>query len=135
MANPDMVMLGLGSFRFGINTAAYQSFSRETDFGNKSVPRAANFPHYQNTTLGADAIELKGIIYPHFRGGVGQLDAMRAMGRLRKPLALASGRGRWFGMWIIMKVLETDSIFFSNGAPRKMEFTLNIEYTGEGGDR
>lgn len=135
MANPNMIMMGLGSFRFGIDTASYQTFSRETDFGWRSQPRAANLPHYQNVTLGADAIEFKGVIYPTFRGGVKQIDAMRAMGRLRTPLALVSGRGRWFGNWVIMKVAESSSIFFSNGAPRKMEFTINIEYIGEGGDR
>jgi len=126
----DMVMMGLGGYRFGLSTAAFQSLTRDVDLGWQSVPRAANLPSYQNTSLGSESVELKGIIYPHFRGGIAQIAAMRAQARQRVPLPLVTGYGEWLGLWIMMKVSETQGIFISSGAPRKQEFTVSLEFKG-----
>jgi phage protein U len=136
------VMMGLGGFRFGIDTAAYDSLTRDTDFGQHAVPRASNLPAYQRTTLGSETIELKGVVYPQmgasFQNGAvikqgvgrGQLERLRAMGKQGVKLPLVSGYGLWLGMWVLMTLKEEDTRFFSDGIERKQGFTLSIEYQG-----
>ena len=121
------VMMQLGTFQFGINTAAYQGLSRSDEWRWPGQERLGQAPALQHTGPGATTITLDGILYPEWRGGMGQLDAMRAEAGRGKPLVLVDGRGQALGMWVIERVDETQSIFAAGGVARRIEFTLQLK--------
>ena len=121
------VMMQLGAFQFGINTAAYQGLSRSDEWRWPDQERFGQAPALQYTGPGATTITLDGILYPEWRGGLGQLDAMRAEAGKGKPLVLVDGRGQALGMWVIERVDESQSIFAAGGVARRVEFTLQLK--------
>ena len=121
------VMMQLGAFQFGVNTAAYQGLSRSDEWRWPDQERFGQAPALQHTGPGATTITLDGILYPEWRGGLGQLDAMRAEAGKGRPLVLVDGRGQALGMWVIERVDESQSIFAAGGVARRVEFTLQLK--------
>ena len=121
------VMMQLGAFQFGVNTAAYQGLSRSDEWRWPDQERFGQAPALQHTGPGATTITLDGILYPEWRGGLGRLDAMRAEAGKGRPLVLVDGRGQALGMWVIERVDESQSIFAAGGVARRVEFTLQLK--------
>lgn len=128
-----MVMMGLGPFRFSLSTAAYQSLERSDEYRWVSQDRIGRHPAMQYVGAGHTSFTLSGTIYPAFRGGLGQLDTMRAVAALGEPNILVSGLGRIFGTFVILGVDETQTFFLDNGAPRKQEFNIDLKSYGPDG--
>lgn len=120
------VMMQLGSYQFSLNTAAYQELMRRSGYRWASQDRFGQHPALQYTGPESETIELSGIIYAEFRGGIGQLDTMRALAARGLPQRLIDGTGRLLGRWVIESIEETQSVFAAKGYPRKQEFTLHI---------
>ena len=62
---------------------------------------------------------------------------MRDAAARGEPLALVYGferAGQYCGRWVITKVHEGRTDFFQNGAPRKIEFSLQLEAYGDDSD-
>ena len=85
------VMLQLGAYQFGLNTAAFQGLQRSDDYRWPEQERLGREAALQFVGPGATTINLDGVIYPEWRGGAGQLDAMRA------EAGSPAGAGRWAG--------------------------------------
>lgn len=127
------VMMGLGAFRFSISTAAYQELERTDEYRWQSQERIGREPAMQFLGKGQTTVRLSGTIYPHFKGGIRQMDNIRAQAGLGFPLFLASTYGRIFGQYCIMSVGEMQTIFLPNGAPRKLEFNVELKSYGADG--
>jgi phage protein U len=77
-------------------------------------------------------MSLSGTIYPHFKGGLGQLTAMRAEANKGTPLVAISGWGQYLGLWCIESISEDRTTFLGNGAPLKIDFKMSlISYGGD----
>lgn len=126
----DLVMMALGTFRFGVNRAAYQTFHRTAQFRWEKLDRIGRAPALQYLGPDADEISLEGVIYPHFKGGLRQVELMRLAGRVGQPFILVDGLGWVWERWVIAGVEETKSVFLANGAPRKIEFSLTLRAYG-----
>lgn len=127
------VMMILGSFPFMLATAPYTNSSRRAEYRWQAVDRLGRKPAQQFLGPGAGEITLQGEILPDFAGGLGQLDAMRAIAATGQPQRLVSGRGEVLGQWVITQIEEQGSEFRSDGSPRVMGFSVTLrEY---GGDR
>jgi phage protein U len=125
-------MMRLGDFKFSIDTAAYQNMTRSASYNWEAQQRVGNHEALQFTGFGEDSITLKGSVYPHWRGGTGQLQAMREMASEGKPLILVDGNGFVHGRWVITKVDERASTFAAGGSPLKQQFTLALRYYDDG---
>lgn len=124
----------LGAFTFGINTAAFQDLQRVSTYRWEGKNRIGRKPAQQNLGDGADTIRLTGVIYPHYRGGLGQMAALRAQASTGEPLPLVyafESVGQYCGKWCITSIEETRTVFFDNGTPRKIEFSLSLVEYGE----
>ncbi len=75
---------------------------------------------------GEESIELSGVIYPHCKGGLKQLDAMRIGASKGQPLLLVDGLGFVWGQWVITQIDEGQSFFQGNGQPLKQSFQLKL---------
>jgi len=126
------MMMIYGVFVFSIPTATYQSLQRTTSWNHASNNRVNSMPAYQFTGKGEDSITLDGSIVPQF-GSQLSLTALRVMGDTGKSFPLIAGNGKVYGLWILESVDETQTYFFDNGKPRKVEFTLKLKKTQTAG--
>ena len=130
-------MARLGNFTFGIDTAAFQALDRTSQYRWSPVNRIGRKPAQQTSGPDADTIELSGVIYPHFSGGLGQMRGMRDMaGKGRSlPLVYSDSRaGQFAGNFCIKSISEKRTVFFPDGTPRKIEFSLSlVEYGDDAG--
>ncbi len=130
MLGINMMMI-LGVYRFAINNAAYQTLKRQSEYRWQEINRMGANPALQFTGFGVETIDLEGVIYPHFKGGLRQVTLMRAEAGIGKPLMLISGNGNSFGRWCIVKISENQSVFMKDGAPLKIEFSISLKRYGE----
>ena len=124
------VMMALGSYRFALATAAYDTLTRAVEQRWPGQPRLGRPPALHYLGPGRQTVELSGTLYPHFRGGLGQLDALRAEAARGEPLLLVDGRGKVWGFFVVVTVRETQSVFLADGTPRKTAFALTLEAYG-----
>jgi len=126
------IMMQLGSYQFGIDTAAYQEFSRSTEYRWPSQERVGQMDALQYTGPGSDSVTLTGLVFPEWNGGTGQLDDMRREASKGEPLIMVDGLGRIHGQWVIERVEETQSTFAQRGVARRQAFTLQIRKYDDG---
>jgi phage protein U len=131
--NLGTIMMALGTFRFGVNRANYQTFIRDASYRWAKQDRLGRAPALQFLGPDAQEITLEGVIYPHFKGGLRQMDLMRAVAELGTPMMLVDGLGFVWQRWAIVTVSETKSVFLADGAPRRIEFSIRLQ--AYGGDR
>ena len=127
-------MAKLGAFMFGIDTAAFQQLQRTSVYRWEAKNRIGRKPAQQNVGQGADTITLNGVIYPHYRGGLGQIAAMRQQAANGEPLPLVYAfetAGQFCGQWCITNIEESRTVFFDNGTPKRIEFGLTLVEYGE----
>ncbi|MDF1583906.1 MAG: phage tail protein [Methyloprofundus sp.] len=124
-------MMKLGSYTFSINTAAYQSLQHSKQYRWKSQDRVGRIPAQQFTGEGEETITLEGVVYPHFKGGTGQLNAMRLEAGKGEPLMLVDGTGAIWQTWCIKQIDETQRELYSDSTPRKIEFNLQLIRYGD----
>lgn len=127
-------MAKLGGYMFSIDTAAFQQLQRNTEYRWTLLNRIGRAPAAQFLGRGEDTIEVQGTIYPHFRGGIGQLGLMRAAADAGEPLPLVYAFetvGQYAGLWCIKSLKEGRTVFFRDGVPRKIEFTMSLVAYGE----
>lgn len=125
------VMMALGGYRFSMDTAAYRELVRTHEYRWHAHERMGQTPVQQYVGPGQETVELSGVIYPHFRGGLGQLDAMRREAGRGEPLLLVDGRGRVWGDYVIARITETQTEHTLAGLPRKVSFRLQLRAYGE----
>lgn len=120
------VMMMVGGFKFMLTTAAYQQLRRTTEYRWPAQDRFGQLAALQATGPGADQITLPGVVFPEFNGGLGQLDALRALAAAQEPQLVVDGRGTIMGRWVIESVDEDQEIFAGRGAPLKQGFTVKM---------
>jgi len=130
LSHSGPVMMMLGPFMFAMDTAAYQRFHRSSEYRWPSQPRIGRRPALQYIGPGAESIDLEGIIYPDFAGGLAQVQAMRELAGLGKPMILVDGLGVIYSEWVITRIEETKTIFHGNGGAKKLKFRLALQRYG-----
>lgn len=126
------MMMALGMFVFSLPTLAYQELQRQTDWRHPSNSRVGTNPARQFAGRGDDAITLPGIILPELAGSVLSLDALRMMADTGKAWPLVEGTGRILGIWVIESITETKTLFFPDGAARRIEFSISLKRIDDG---
>ncbi len=126
------MMLALGMFVFSLSTLAYQELQRQTSWRHSSSNRVNAQPALQYTGRGDESITLPGILLPELAGDVISLDELRAMGNTGKSWPLVEGTGKVYGLFVIESLSETQSVFFQDGTPRRIEFNLALKRVDDG---
>lgn len=121
------MMLALGMFVFSLSTAAYQALQRQTEWRHTSSNRVGTAPARQFLGRGDDSITLPGVILPELAGSALSLDALRLMANTGKAWPMVEGSGRIYGLWIMESLSETKTLFFRDGTPRRIEFTVILK--------
>lgn len=120
------MMMTLGMFVFEVKSLPYQQLQRSTQWRHTSQSRVGQRPAYQYVGPGEDTITLSGTLLPELTGGRMTLDDVRIMADEGKAWPLIEGSGRVYGFWSVRTVSETSSVFFQDGVPRKIDFTIDL---------
>lgn len=131
LSNRDPVMMKLGPYMFSVGTAAPRQMARTARYSWPSQARVGERPLLQWTGPGEERIELEGVIYPEYKGGLRQVQAMRELAGLGKRWLLVDSLGVVYGLWSILQVEETGAVFDKHGAPRRINFRLQLEHAGD----
>ena len=121
------MMLAIGMFVFSLSTLVYQELQRQTDWRHASNNRVGAAPARQFVGRGDDAITLPGLLFPELAGTPLSLEALRLMANTGKAWPMIEGSGRIYGLWVIESLRETRTLFFRDGTPRRIDFTLNLK--------
>jgi len=121
-----MMMLTLGMFVFMRQSLPYQSLQRSADYQWPSNSRVGKRDAFQFLGPGEDKITLTGDLYPEMTGGRLSMLALYTMADEGRAWPLISGTGTIYGMFVITNVSETGTVFFADGSPRKISFTLSL---------
>ncbi|WP_318356301.1 phage tail protein [Enterobacter sp.] len=125
------MMLALGMFVFMRQTLPYQSIQRDTDYRWPSNSRVGLRDTFQFLGPGEETVALSGVLYPELTGGKLSMTTLRLMAEEGRAWPLIDGTGTIYGMFIINNVSETGSLLFSDGTPRRTDFTLKLTRVDE----
>ncbi|MNJ42387.1 Phage P2 GpU [compost metagenome] len=126
------MMLSLGMFVFSLHTLAYQEMQRQTEWRHAANNRIGAQPARQFLGRGEDEVTLPGVLLPELAGSMVSLDALRQMADTGKAWPMVEGTGRLCGLWVIESLSETRTLFFQDGAPRRIEFNLKLKRIDDG---
>lgn len=125
------MMLALGLFVFMRQTLPFQNMDRTSAFNWKDNARVGKRAAFQYIGPGEDTINIAGALYPELTGGVLSLAAVRLMAEQGRSWPLIDGTGMIYGMYVISSVTENGSEYYSDGSPRKINFTLKLTRVDE----
>lgn len=120
-------MIALGPFRFNLDGLAFQELTRSSGYVWAELQRVGGSPALHFTGRTADTMSLPGVFFPHWKGGLAQLPVMRLAAEQGQPLPLVTGYGTFLGMWVIEKIDESQTVFFQDGAPRRVDFVISLK--------
>ncbi|MGH8381035.1 phage tail protein [Pseudomonas sp.] len=118
-------------YYFNLDTAAFEELRRQTSFRWVGQERLTRSAAQQAVSLGEEKINIRGAIFPALKGGLGQLQTLRSIGRLLRPLSLITGYGEVLGNWCLTGIDEEQSYLLAGGIPRKQAFTLEFVSYGD----
>ncbi len=122
-----LTMLAIGLFVFGVDTLAYQELQRRTEYRHAGAERLSAPPAWQFLGPGADTITLPGVLMPELVGDYASIEALREMGAEGEAWPLVLSDGTILGQYFIRMVEERQSNFLPGGAPRRVEFSIDLE--------
>jgi phage protein U len=121
------MMMTLGWFVFMRSTVAPQSQQDERAWRHPGNARVGTRPAYQYTGPDDETTTLSATLYPELTGGAVTLDLLHEMAATGKAFPLIQGDGVFRGYFVIERTSVTRSEFFSDGAARKLDFTMNLK--------
>ncbi|NIF16138.1 phage tail protein [Pantoea sp. Cy-639] len=122
---------GASPFYFNLDTAAFDQLRRQTRYRWVGQERLSRANAQQAVSQGEESITLRGAIHPGFKGGIGQLQTLRSIGRQLMPLSLTTGYGEVLGTWCLTSIEEEQSQLLAGGIPRKQGFSLEFVSYGQ----
>lgn len=122
----SFVMMWLGPFRFGASGPSHQRATQSSAYRWEAVPLVGRRPALHYLGPAEEELTLDGTIHPHFRGGLRQIDGMRAQASLGLPMLMGDGLGFVLGHWVIIGVEDTKSVLMADGSPRQIDFSLKL---------
>lgn len=125
------MMMTLGFFVFSRLTVPYQTSQHDMVWRHPTNSRVGARPSAQFLGVGDETLTLSGVLMPEITGGELSLDMLRKMADTGKAYPLIEGRGTVTGFFVIEKISKGRSEFFSDGAARRIEFTIELKRVDE----
>ena len=124
------MMFALGGYYFSVETAAPEELDhlRAWNWVESEVINQA--PDLQFTGAEAETITLEGTIYPQYKGGFWQMEALSLLAGRGVPMLLVDGTGMVLGFWVIVSIEQKKRKFINNGQPRKIQFYIHLKRFG-----
>ncbi|QWN07006.1 phage tail protein [Xanthomonas citri] len=120
------MMMSYGTFVFSLDSAAFLQLQRQMNWRHGTSERVGARPASQFLGPGDDIIDLSGLIAPELTGTRASLHTLRQLAADGEPLPLVDGAGVVYGPYLLLSIIETASLFFEDGTPRRIEFQLSL---------
>jgi len=124
------MMLALGGYFFSVDTAAFQQLDHLRAWNWVEDEVIDQAPNLQFTGAAAETITLEGTIYPQYKGGTLQMEALSLLAGRGVPMLMVSGVGMVLGFWVIVSIEQKKNKFIGGGQPRRIEFFIHLKRFG-----
>lgn len=125
------MMMALGLFVFSLDTLPYQQLRRKRAWRYASNRRVGKRSARQYAGEEDETIQLSGVLLPELTGGDLSLSVLEAMADQHTAWPLIEGTGHIYGMFTVDDIDTTRTLFFRDGAARRIEFTIGLTRTDE----
>lgn len=116
-----------GLFPFELRTIPFQKMSETTQYRYPSNNRFGERPATQFAGIGESKITLSGVLYPEITGGRVSLELYKRQADFGIAWPLINGSGMLLGFYVNESIHTDREEFFSDGTPRKIEFTFTLK--------
>lgn len=124
----------LGDVVFSFNSVTFQDIGRVSSFRFAIVERLKRRPAVQGVGKGLETIEISGVYYPQYRGGMGLISPLRNLLDQGDPVNFTCSWQRVnenLGRWVLETLDEKRMIQYKNAIPGKIEFSASLKQYGE----
>lgn len=129
--DPEAVDADQRRLRFAVGSAAFEEMTRSITMRWPSQPLIGRRPVLQGTGVEEETLEIKGVVFPHIWGGLGQVEAIRQACLIQRPRLMTDGLGNVWGHWVLKALEEQRKHFTVEGAPLRQEYRLKLLAYGE----
>jgi phage protein U len=120
-------LMTLGLFVFGMDTAAYDAFSRKMAWRHEESPRFMARAASQFAGPGDDNITIGGRLAPELAGTYGAIETLIEMADTGDGWLLMDGLGRVLGTYKITSLDQTHHDILAGGIPRSIDFSIDLK--------
>lgn len=121
-----------GMFPFMRQTVPFQSLSRDTSWRHPTNSVVGAMPKAQFVGKEADTIQLSCRLIPELTGGSLSIAALRLMADSGAAYPLIEGSTfMLLGFFVIENIHEEQSELFGDGAPRVLDFSMQLKRTDD----
>lgn len=126
------MMMSYGLFVFALGTVPYQEFQRQLAWRHPSTSRIGAPPASQFLGRDDETVTLSGALLPELTGGRLSLAAIEEMADGGRAWPLIEGTGVYYGLYVITGLTTTRTLFFADGAARRIEFQITLKRIDDG---
>jgi len=119
-------LMSLGMFVFGMDTMAYDQFTRRQGWRHEQSERHMARPASQYVGPGEDRVMLAGTLIPEIAGSYGAFDTLAEMADTGGNWPLMDGVGRVLGHYRIDQIEQTYQAIMAGGLPRAIGFSIDL---------
>lgn len=128
----NYAMAVLGMFVFTQKTIPFQTLDRESNWRHLTNSVVGGMPKTQFTGKEGEKITISGRLMPEITGGRFSIKMLELMADSGGSFPLIDGATfELVGFFVIESLSETRSEMFGDGAPRAIDFTLNLKRTDD----
>lgn len=128
----NYAMAVLGMFVFTQKTIPFQTLDRESNWRHPTNSVVGGMPKTQFTGKEGEKITISGRLMPEITGGRFSIKMLELMADSGGSFPLIDGATfELVGFFVIESLSETRSEMFGDGAPRTIDFTLNLKRTDD----
>ncbi|WP_027858379.1 phage tail protein [Marinobacterium jannaschii] len=119
-------MLAIGDLVLSVyQDSEYEKLVRTSHGGFVTLDRGGQSPASQQVGPALDTIQITGTLLGGTGGEV--LARWRELQAERKPQPVVRGSGEVLGLWMIQKIVETESRLIDNGVALKTQYSVDLE--------
>ena len=128
----NYAMAVLGMFVFTQKTIPFQTLDRESNWRHPTNSVVGGMTKTQLTGKDGEKITISGRLMPEITGGRFSIKMLELMADSGGSFPLIDGATfELVGFFVIESLSETRSEMFGDGAPRAIDFTLNLKRTDD----
>lgn len=117
----------LHNFEFEVLKISFDDLSESNEYRySQSEGIGANRVFYQFLGVGAQELELKGVLMPSLTSGISKIEKLKKLAGKGRAYVLSDGEGQKWGRFFIKSVNVSQSLFLNNARAQKIEFNLKL---------
>lgn len=128
----NFAMMAYGFFVFARSTIPYQETTRTASWRQPSNSVVGAIPRTQFVGKDSETLTINGVLMPSLTGGRISIAMLEMMAEQGEPWPLIDGSSFLIlGWFVVEEISETQSYFFEDGAPRRIDFSMKLKRTDD----